>query len=41
MIEVVAVEEEILWSPFVDSEDVDVQVNDGRVTLTGKKGGQQ
>jgi osmotically-inducible protein OsmY len=30
-----AVEEEIFWSPFVDSEDVDVHVNDGRVTLTG------
>jgi HSP20 family molecular chaperone IbpA len=27
--------DELFWSPFVDSDDVNVEVKDGRVTLTG------
>lgn len=27
--------DELFWSPFVDSDDVTVEVDDGRVTLTG------
>lgn len=29
------IERELFWSPFVDSEDVDVEVQDGTATLTG------
>ena len=30
------IESELFWSPFVDSDEIDVQVNDGVVTLTGE-----
>ncbi len=33
-----AVESELFWSPFVDSDSVSVDVEDGVVTLTGKVG---
>lgn len=29
------IEDELWWSPFVDADDVKVEVNDGKVTLTG------
>jgi osmotically-inducible protein OsmY len=29
------IENELFWSPFVDADDVNVKVNDGRVTLSG------
>jgi osmotically-inducible protein OsmY len=31
-----AIENEFFWSPFVDGDDIDVQVENGRATLTGK-----
>jgi osmotically-inducible protein OsmY len=30
-----AVESELFWSPFVDEEEVEIDVEDGTVTLTG------
>jgi osmotically-inducible protein OsmY len=30
-----AIHHELVWSPFVDAEQVDIDVQDGRVTLTG------
>lgn len=30
-----AIHDELLWSPFVDAEQVDIDVQDGKVTLTG------
>lgn len=30
-----AIEDELFWSPFVDADDVDVKVENGKVTLTG------
>jgi osmotically-inducible protein OsmY len=32
------IKEELLWSPYVDSDEVDVSVEDGRATLTGTVG---
>jgi osmotically-inducible protein OsmY len=32
------IQDELFWSPFVDADDVEVTVEDGRATLTGTVG---